>query len=201
MGRLLKGTGRVVPAGVLSAKEQAAHILASARQELEARRAQAQRQGYEAGLAAGKEEGLAQVTELLATARAQAEALHARVADPALVLARRMAEKIVGRAVELSPAVMGDIVAQAVAASRARAGALVVRVHPDDLAAVEAEKPRWADRLAAAVQVRIVADPKVGRAGCVLETSVGRLDARLDTQLAALERAATRARPGEPEGR
>jgi hypothetical protein len=36
-----------------------------------------------------------------------------------------------------------------------------------------------------------VADEAVGRAGCVIETAVGRVDARLETQLAALERALT----------
>jgi len=34
-----------------------------------------------------------------------------------------------------------------------------------------------------------VADPAIGRHGCVVETVVGRLDARLDTQLDALEKA------------
>jgi len=34
-----------------------------------------------------------------------------------------------------------------------------------------------------------VADASVGRNGCVVETPVGRLDARLQTQLDALERA------------
>jgi flagellar biosynthesis/type III secretory pathway protein FliH len=80
-------------------------------------------------------------------------------------------------------------VAQALAASRATAGAVVVRVHPDDLPAVERERPRWAERLAAAIQLRVVADPTVGRAGCVVETPVGRLDARLSVQLDAFERA------------
>jgi flagellar biosynthesis/type III secretory pathway protein FliH len=37
--------------------------------------------------------------------------------------------------------------------------------------------------------VRVVDDPAIGRHGCVVETAVGRLDARLQTQLDALERA------------
>jgi flagellar biosynthesis/type III secretory pathway protein FliH len=132
---------------------------------------------------------MAQVSALLLAARAQAERDLHRAKDAAIVLARRMAERIVGRAVELSPELMGAIVAEALAASRARAGAVVLYAHPEDLAAIERERPRWLARVAAEVEVRVVADPAIGRHGCVVETAVGRLDARLDTQLDALERA------------
>jgi flagellar biosynthesis/type III secretory pathway protein FliH len=174
MGRLVKGAGG--PAAPVEAGDP-----------------DAQRRGYQAGLDAGREAGLATVTELLVAARADAEQVRAQARDAALVLARRMAEKIVGHAVDVAPAVMGDLVAQALVASRARAGAVIVRVHPQDLAAVEASRARWGT---AAVVVRLAADVGVGRYGCVVETPVGRVDARLEAQLEALERA-LRAR-GEP---
>jgi len=142
-----------------------------------------------AATAVDRESALAEVTELLVSARAAADAERAAAKDAALVLARKMAEKIVGRAVELDPSIMGEIVGQALAASRVRSGSVVLRVHPDDLAAVEQARSRWLQRLAAAVEVRVVADDSVGRHGCVVETPVGRLDARLQTQLDALERA------------
>ena len=192
MGRLQKGLGRVVPAAVLTAQAEAAQVrartegdAAALRSEAQAARAEAERAGFEAG----KQAGLAQVSELLLTARAQAEQDLARAKDAAIVLARRMAERIVGRAVELSPELMGEIVAEALAASRARKGTIMLRAHPDDLADVENERPRWLARVAAGVDGRVVADPAVGRQGCVVETAIGRLDARLNTQLDALERA------------
>jgi flagellar biosynthesis/type III secretory pathway protein FliH len=66
---------------------------------------------------------------------------------------------------------------------------VVLRVHPADLAIVEQTRPDWSLRIAAAADVRVVADERVGRHGCVVETPVGRLDARLQTQLDALDRA------------
>jgi flagellar biosynthesis/type III secretory pathway protein FliH len=66
---------------------------------------------------------------------------------------------------------------------------MVLRVHPEDLALVEQQRPRWMGRVAAAVDLCVVPDPAVGRTGCVVETAFGRLDARLTTQLEALERA------------
>jgi flagellar biosynthesis/type III secretory pathway protein FliH len=131
----------------------------------------------------------AEITLLLAGARATANAERAAMKDVALVLARKMAEKIVGRAVELDPSVMGDIAAQALSACRSRGGSVLLRVHPDDVAAVESARPMLLGRIAEAADVRVVVDASVGRLGCVVETPAGRLDARLQTQLDALERA------------
>ena len=192
MGRLQKGLGRVVPAAVFTAAEEAARIRARAEEDATALRAEAQAarvQAERAGFEAGKQEGLAQVSALLLAAQARAERDLDSAKDAAIVLARRMAERIVGRAVELSPELMGAIVAEALAAGRARTGTVVLRAHPEDLAAVERERPRWLARVAAGVDVRVVSDPTIGRHGCVVETAVGRLDARLQTQLDALERA------------
>jgi flagellar biosynthesis/type III secretory pathway protein FliH len=189
MGRLIKGAGRVVPAAALSARDQAARLLAEGAAARASLGAEAERRGFEAGLAAGREAALAEVSETVAAAQAYAGSVRARAGEQALLLARRMAEKIVGRALDLDPAVMADIVGRALAASRASAGTVVLRVHPEDLATALAERPRWAERLDAAIQLRVVPDPTVGRAGCVVETPVGRLDARLSSQLDAFERA------------
>jgi flagellar assembly protein FliH len=129
----------------------------------------------------------AEVTEMLVAARREAEAERLAAKDAALVLARKMAEKIVGRAVELDASVMSDIAAQALSSCRPRSGPIVLRVHPDDLAAVEGGRARW-PRDASALGVQVATDPTVGRAGCVIDTPVGRLDGRLATQLDALER-------------
>lgn len=148
----------------------------------------AQKSAVDVSAVVDRESALAEVTRLLVSARVEAEAERAAAKDAALVLARKIAEKIIGRAVALDPAVMGEIVGQALAASRVRGGAVVLRVHPDDLAAVERTRPEWLARVAAGANVRVVADASVGRHGCVVETPVGRLDARLETQLDALER-------------
>jgi type III secretion protein L len=146
---------------------------------------------YQAGLAAGREAALAELTEVLVAARAEAEEARTLARDAAVVLARRMAAKVVGHAVEVSAEVMGDIAAQALAASRAKAGTVVLRVHPADVAAVEQARAGWGT---GAVVVRVVPDGGVGRHGCVVETPAGRVDARLESQLAALERALLRGR-------
>lgn len=195
MGRLVKGQGRVVPAVVMSARDEAERRLSEAdaeiarrRAELEALEEEARRRGFAEGRRAGEEAARAEFTSLVAAARAYADEVRRANATAAVTLARRMAEKIVGRAVELAPEALGDVVTAALAASRAAEGRVAVRVNPRDRAAIERERPRLAARLPA-LEIQIVDDPEVEPSGCMVETPVGRLDARLSTQLDALERA------------
>ena len=159
------------------------------RTQADADRAEARRAGYESGFAAGRQEGLAGVTELIVRARADAEAVRSGAQNSAVALARRMAEKIVGQAVTLAPSFVADMVAKALAETRARTGTVVVRLHPQDLEAVVRDRSRFAARVANGVDVKLTADPGIERNGCVVDSPLGRLDARLSTQLDALERA------------
>ncbi len=187
LGRVIRGFGRVVPKVVLDARGEAEALVAAARADADAIRG---------GLAAerdraraeGRAEGLAEVAATLAAARADAERTREAAAPAAIVLARKMAEKIVGRAVELRPDTVADIVAAALASCRPRGGAVKVRVHPDDHPHAAARASALAAHVPAGT-LEIVADPSVPPHGCIVDTAQGRLDARLDTQLDALERA------------
>jgi flagellar biosynthesis/type III secretory pathway protein FliH len=192
MGRVVKGHGHVVPAAVMDARAEAAALVAAAQREAEAlgaaaaaERERARRLGYEDGRA----QAAAELVGVLAAARAEAEEMLARAEPAALTIAGKMAEKIVGRAVALDPALMADIAGEALDACRTREGAVTLRVHPEHLAAVERERGALVARLgdAAALEAfEIVGDDAVERLGCVVETPVGRVDARLSTLLEAL---------------
>lgn len=191
MGRVVKG--HVVPKLLLDARAEAAALLARARAEAEAVRAEAgaaREAARREGFGVGRAEGLAEAAAALGAAREEARRLVEASQPVALALASKMAEKIVGRAVALAPETMAEIASEALAACRPGAETARVRVHPDDLAAVEAHRGALAERAPAAFQaLEIVGDEAVGRHGCVIETPRGIVDARLATQLAALERA------------
>jgi flagellar biosynthesis/type III secretory pathway protein FliH len=175
MGRIVRGTGRVIPGAVLDARAQAAAI-----------REDARREGYAAGLA--------EAAAALVAARAEAQRLVEAARPAALAVAARMAEKIVGRAVALDPSVMADIAGEALAASAPRDGVVRLRAHPDDIAALAPRRQALLARLGAsagsgAAVLELEPDDTVGRAGCIVETAAGRVDARLEVQIAALERA------------
>ena len=193
MGRVVKSFGHVVAKPVLDARAEAAALLTRARSEADALRADAsaaheaaRREGFETGRA----EGVAGAAVAVAAAEAEAARLVAAAGPTAIALAVKMAEKIVGRAVTLAPEIMAEIAAGALASCRPGAGTVRLRIHPDDLPAVEARRAAL-EAGAPAAALELVADEAVGRHGCVIETPQGRVDARLETQLAALERALT----------
>jgi flagellar biosynthesis/type III secretory pathway protein FliH len=200
VGRLVKNPGRVVPAEIGAAREEAAAILAAARaradaltREAESLRDDARRRGYEEGRAAAAGE----LTETVAAAALEREHARAR-AEPSLLpmaarLATQMAQRIVGRAVELAPALLEEIAGRALAASRSRGGAIRLYLHPEDRAALDSDpaRARLLARLVAGTALELRTDERVGRHGCVVETATVRIDARLAPQLAALERALT----------
>lgn len=206
-GRIVRSQGRILAGAEVDAHLDAAAIRAAAEEEaarlrvqVQEDRAEARRAGYEAGFMAGRQEGLASVTELLARARADADAQRVAAQDSAVALARRMAEKIVGQVVTLAPSFLSDMVARALAETRARSGTVVVRLHPQDMDVVSRDRSKLLERVAKGVEVRLLADPGIDRNGCVIDTPVGRMDARLSTQLDALERALAARKDRTPPG-
>lgn len=188
MSRVIKASQnreRVVPAEAYDARVAARRLLADAEAQVDAARQQARREGHDAGRA----EGLAAVTELLVAARAAAGRREDEAGPELRRLAVRIAEKILGRELAASPeATVVDLVRTALETARARRQ-LVVKVHPDDAAAVTEARPRLAAALAANAVLTVRPDATIPRGGCQIDTEVGTIDARLDAQLAAIERA------------
>jgi type III secretion protein L len=187
----------IVDADVFDAKLEGDRLLGEARaqaeRELAAARDEAERVLRRAE-AEGRERGLGAVTELLVGARAAAARARAGAEAELRALAVRIAEKILGRELRLDPAAVVDVAAEALRhAGEPRE--LVVRCAAEDLEALERGKPRLVERCRAAQAARFVADERVQRGGCILETELGVVDARLSTQLDAIERALR----GEPE--
>ena len=184
MGRVRK-RGEAAPrvsemAPVFDARLAAERIVGQAQAEADRIRAQA--------AAEGRERGLAAVSELLVGARAAASRSRSDSGGELRVLAVRIAEKILGRALQLRPEEVVEIASQALAAA-GTARQVVVRCHPDDLAALERGRPRLVERAARAQALQLRPDTHVPRGGCIVETELATIDARLSTQLDAIERA------------
>jgi flagellar assembly protein FliH len=138
------------------------------------------------GVPAAPAGSVEQLAALLVQARLEAKAA-------ALVLARRMAEKIVGHAVAVDAEVMRDIARRALATVGLGRSEVRLRVHPEDLSALQGGRDGGGAALGATTDLSLVADASIGRGGCIVETATGRLDARLDVQLDALEQVLRRA--------
>lgn len=168
------------------AEKRAAEILSEAKTEADNLRSQAYTEGTE--------NALVEMEENLLEAREIREKVWRETEKDLLRLAVRLAEKIVGREIEKDDQTIIEIVSTALQNARQQEK-LTVRVNPKDLPAVE----KKAENLGSG-RIRFidfVADPRVESTGCLIESEVGTIDARLETQLRVLERALLSQTEGE----
>jgi type III secretion protein L len=184
------GGSVVVKRPLVEARAEARRLLAEAEQESaelrESTRAAA-RELREAAYQEGREAALLELNQLLLDAHARRDAALAEAERDVLRLAVKLAEKIIGREITSDPAALADIVSTALRNARQHE-MLVVRVNPSDLAEVQSRRERL-DPAGRARFLDLVADPRVSRGGCIIESESGTIDAQLDTQLRVLERA------------
>lgn len=172
------------PAIIERARKEASRIRKNAKETL-AQAVVEKEEERKRGFEEGREEGLAQVTEKLTGVEMERERMMVE-AEPQMVrMVMGIVEKIIGR--EVAAGAILDVVKQALTQSAGQK--LVIRIHPSDLATVKANQP---DILAAVGPLRSVAvreDESIPAGGCVVESEVGMVDARLETQLAAIRKA------------
>jgi flagellar assembly protein FliH len=166
--------------------------------DLDAARAQAIEQGYQAGFDRGLADGVVRgeadgrravaerVEEVLAQIAAAADRARA---DDALVAAS-MGATLVDVAVRIAEAVIGREVATSQGAGREaleRAlrvapddGHLIARLHPDDARLLDASTVPTTSRRT----IEVLADSRIERGGCIVDTPSGAVDALLSTALA-----------------
>jgi flagellar assembly protein FliH len=98
-------------------------------------------------------------------------------------LSLEIARKIIHREVSVDHEIALTLAKVALSRLHSRAIARV-RLHPDDALYVNSHL----DRLESSGTVEVVADRSVGRGGCLVETEMGDLDARIEQQFAEIER-------------
>ncbi len=168
---------------------QAADVLATARAEADAIRETARQEGftigYQAGMAAARQE-MAPSAEALAQAYAAVDAERAHAADAAerhaVDLALRLAEKAIGASLEARPEHVIDVVRGGLRRLMER-DRVVVLVHPDDLEIVRSAVGELQATLGGIGELDVEAERRVGRGGAIVRTAAGEVDGRLDTQL------------------
>lgn len=183
MSRVIRGgKAKVVAAEVVDARERAEQILAEAREKAEAieRAAEAEAGAIrERAAREGAEAGRAEAAATIARAEARRQALLDEAEGALGRLAAEAARKVVRAELALAPERVRDIARDLLDRVR-RARELRVQVAEAD---AERVRPLLPERATLEVSAELAPGD------VVLRTEVGELDARIDVQLAALERA------------
>lgn len=100
-------------------------------------------------------------------------------------LSLALAERILRREIAARPAAPHALIAEALQLT-VGASSVVLRLNPVDVEVLEAHSEEWQKLLASQRSLQVVPDPQISRGGCLLETPVGEVDGRIETQLARL---------------
>ena len=178
--------------GISPAPEE---LLKRAREESRRIAEEARSTGFEQGRREGWEVGRAEAESLVVQARRLVEQAKSekndllREAEPELLrFAMAVARKVIRQELAREPHAVVDTVAEAL--GRVRGDEEVkVRVNPADAVLIDQNRDRLASASRRARRWTLIEDDSVEAGGCVVETANGNIDARVDRQVARIERA------------
>jgi len=179
--KILKGevyeAGRDAREIVERARDEAKQIIEAAERQKESIAEQARQDGIA--------QGLAQWNEVLARTAERAEALANSWEETMLRLSVKAAEKIIGEELRAHPDAIVAIVRQVLQGTRCGRH-ITIQVNEAD--AQEArDRIDSLKQMGAITEITIVGSSSVARGGCVVQSELGVIDARLETQLKCLE--------------
>jgi flagellar assembly protein FliH len=176
---------KIVSGDLPQAKNEAQKIVDRALAEADGIRAEAREEGRRAG----REESAARLEEALETLN-QAVKERKRIIKDAeselLRLSLKIAEQIIRSEVSLHRDVSLNIVSEAIGRVSDREQ-IIVRVNRDDAEYLKRYKERLAGMLDGVKSFSIIEDSNIEPGGCVIETNLGFIDARIATKLKSIE--------------
>jgi type III secretion protein L len=165
---------------VRDAREQAAQILATAKAERDAALKSARDDGYTAGLS--------EWNQTLARTWKAADDFLSRYESELVRLAIRIAGKVVDAELKTDERTILGIVKRAVESAR-RERSLIIRINPEHETVVQ----EWIDAMRSSSfqerNISLAVNPDIPVGGCIVESDIGIIDARLEAQLQRLEEA------------
>jgi flagellar assembly protein FliH len=177
-------------------RAEAAKIVAEARIEAAKIKVQAAEEGKQAALQAveaslkkridGQLQSLvAALEQAVAEIAGSRQAWQSRWERHAVELATAIAGRIVRRRLQAEPEITLDLVRESLQLA-AGSGRIVVRLHPQDHAALAEQATRLVQRMSLVARAEIVADPAIVPGGCRVDTEFGSIDQQIETQLARI---------------
>jgi len=178
-------------------RREAAKIVQQAHQQAEQVRRQAEAAGRVAAEQAAQRAFDERLSARVGTLFAALDQLVAEIDDAkadwlrrweqaAVAVATAIAQRIIRREIQRQPEISLELVREAL---RLAAGAADVSLHlsPSDYELLGGQSDALAQSLGKLAPAQIVADPTVSDGGCVVQTSLGRIDQQIESQLARIE--------------
>ena len=193
--QIIEEARRKADAIVRQAQMEAKKLLEQSNVYAQQAMAQAQQQGFEKGKEEGFKAGKVEVAEVIREARSvlsqvvRGRELAVRSSQGEIArLAMKIAAKVTATAVEMDPKIVENQVSEALLRVKEREH-ISVHVNVADLDTARASRASFERLLESPKSFEIVSDNKVDRGGCIIETNLGNVDARIEAQLGTLQMA------------
>ncbi|MNZ92836.1 flagellar assembly protein H [compost metagenome] len=161
---------------------------------IEAVKSEGYNQGFEEGKTEAQNTLRAEIEAMMSEASAvlqQAYTEKERIvqeAEPFLVdLSCAIAEKVIDKQLDLEPEYTIELVKKSLSRKREQ-GILTLCVAPSQFAFVQAVREELSLVIDSQAELQILPDPTVQDKGCVIRSSYGSVDARIDTQLVEIKK-------------
>ena len=170
---------------ISKAKNEAQKIIETAKNQAGQINQAAQEQGLEIGKAKASE-NISQALDTLNQAVIERKKILKDSEGELLRLSIKIAEQIIKSEVSLHRDVCLNIVAEAIARVSDREQ-IIVKVNRDDAEYLKRYKDRLASMLDGVKSFSIIEDTSIEPGGCVIETNLGFVDARISTKIKSIE--------------
>lgn len=174
---------------IQNAEAQAAEILQRVQDETAQSREEGKQEGFNEGYQAGIDAAKQEASELIQTLQSLLQegqaVLENKFAEEEIEI-RRLVCDIVGRIVKkeinTDDETVVRITTECIRMASERQN-LEVLVHPEDRALIEQWVPEFVRRFDDVDKINIHEDPRVSKGGVIIETRMGNIDGRIETQL------------------
>jgi len=194
---VMPSSGGVVQKRVVDAQTKADRIIQEAGKEVERIKKQAEsvladakiraEAAVKKGLADGESKGLAKVTEKLVGFEDLKESFFKNAEPDVIKLSMAIAEKVIGDLAAENVEVVRGVVHRALEGTLG--DRITVRVNPEDYKLLMEGDQGFKDVLDRTKRIAFRGDDSISKGGCVVESEVGTIDARLELQLEAIRKA------------
>jgi len=184
---------KILPANAIGQLLEAEEVLAEVVQESERYKQEVSEECEKLKEKAQQEgffEGYQKWVEHIASLEAEVSRVHQELEKMLIPVALKAAKKIVGREIELSEETIVDIVSNCLKAV-SQHKRVTIYVNKKDLEPIERSRNRLKEIFESLEVLSLRERSDIARGGCVIETEGGIINAQLENQWSALERAFT----------
>ena len=164
------------------------NLISRAKEEAQAIREAAAKEGYQSGLSQAKEDILILRDSIKKYINAKQEVFD-KIAPEILSISVDIAKKIIKKELTQEPELLLESVNEILKGLSKEETKITLHVNPSQVSMLKSEVPQITEQLGIEAKIMVIPEESVMEGGCVVTTTNGVVDATIDTQLAIISKA------------